>query len=160
MLKETFVSAIVLMAVFITRSPSQGIPMPEHDRLRSVKGLPFSALVFFEDRDAMRLFLGILMDQDDIGEENLKLLFHVVSEKYPPPETLEVQVYTDLRVPGALANGEIVNVGGSRSVRSVKTPVDVPGGAFYLRRETLELFRYNPKYPEAGMKTVILRGKE
>jgi hypothetical protein len=32
--------------------------------------------------------------------------------------------------------------------------------AFYKRDARVELFRYNPNYPETGLKTVIIRGKE
>lgn len=31
---------------------------------------------------------------------------------------------------------------------------------YYRRTKEAELFRYNPNYPDPGLRTVILRGKE
>jgi hypothetical protein len=141
----------------------------QSDRLRAIKELPFCAFIFFESKSAVRLYVGIVMDQDDITEDNLRLLFRLISEKYPVhmisekdhPMPLEAQVYTDLRIPGALANNEMVSVGGkSNTALNTKKKKAASGGAFYMRNETVELFRYSLNYPEDGMKTVILRGKE
>lgn len=146
--------ALLLLLAASWASPKANPALRAND-LKSIKGLPFSALIFFESKSDVRFFIGILMDQDDISEDNLRLLFRSLSEKYPLPDPLEAQVYTDMWKPSALTRNEVISVDGKTKGQS-----SAPHGAFYLRRQSVELFRFNPNYPEHGMKTVVLRGKE
>ncbi|MEK6288223.1 MAG: hypothetical protein AABO57_21095 [Acidobacteriota bacterium] len=130
----------------------------------------FALSFLFDVENPTSFFVGILMDKEDMSESNLKLLFQSISKKYPPqllfekhgrPLPLEARVYTDLRIPGALANNEMISVSGTRSTSSSEESRNpTRSRAFYTRTEAVELFRYNPNYPEHGTKTVILRGKE
>lgn len=168
MYKEVLLFLILLFASsWAPVKPASGAQV---DGLSAVRGLPFCAFVFFEVENPTTFFVGILMDKGDMSEDNLKLLFQSISRKYPPqslyekhngPLPLEARVYTDLRIPGALANNEMISASGKRSTSSREDSRNpVPNTAFYMRTEAVELFRYNPTYPEHGTKTVILRGKE
>lgn len=70
---------------------------------------------------------------------------------------------TDVEQLGVLATGALVTVSPARgdigASGRAKT-ARILQLAFYKRNKSVELFRYNPDYPKAGNKTVIIRGKE
>lgn len=148
---------------------AQPLRLIQEPRLVGIRGLPFCAFIYYEDKNDSRSYVRILMDQVEITQDNLRTLFQRISEEHPSSLPLEVQVDIDLRTAGAIANGELHSIAGRSSPnnngsdhdrKSEASNVEAPHGAFYMRTETVELFRYNPNYPKFGMKTVILRGKE
>jgi hypothetical protein len=170
-IKKELIKYVGLFLIACGGSFSHIQAMPQ-DKLSSIKNLPFCAMIFFEDLSNSRQDVRVIMDQDDISENNLKLLFSEISRKYSASIPLDVLVYTDLIEPGALANGENISGGNEPSSlgkdnkrskvadRKNRISNGVPRGAFYMRRENVELFRYNPSYPDYGMKTITLKGKE
>jgi hypothetical protein len=141
-----------------TKGDKNQIGEEQWDKTRALTQSPFCALILreFLKRGDRGREIHILIEPDQVTEDNLRLLFKAISEKYPPPLLLEAWVYTDVEQLAALA---------TRSGHSFYPDTRAREGkerqwAYYKRTEEVELFRYNPNYPESGMKTVILRGKE
>ena len=133
----------------------------DDNMITALKGTPFSALIFYESVSRSTAFVGILMDQSDISEDNLRLVFRLLSDKYPSAPLLESYVYTDMVRPASLIKGEMISADGVPPPPALRNkPKASSRGAYYTRSEKVELFRFDPNYPDDGMKTVILRGKE
>jgi hypothetical protein len=105
--------------------------------------------------DAFR-YVVVLMDQKAFSEENLKELFKLVSARFPTPNRLDVQVYTNLEqveTPEEHEQGKVAE--------SPDNPViDKYHWALFIRSQGNELIRYNPNPPDRKMKTIILKGKD
>jgi len=146
------------------------------NKTRALKELPFCAFIlrdFLLEESSPEREIFILMEPDEVTEDNLRLLFNVVSEKYPKPLDLKVWVKTDVEDLKVLATGVLITgdppqknsevsgkEGNSSSNNSNKKTRRIHQWAFYIRNKDVELFRYNPNYPEEGMKTVMLRGNQ
>lgn len=146
---------ILLVLLFPSVTPAHQRREGDLQNLKLKKGLkeevPFAAIVL---RDGERRFDGsrqihILVEPSDVTERNLLLLFKVVSEQCSEP-SLIVWVYTDVAQLAALSTGQNMSGG----------PTDKHQLVYYERTDKVELFRYNPNYPEEGRKTVLLKGKE
>lgn len=120
----------------------------------SVEGLPFCALILSNvyDKRQKERTVDILMEPHQVNEDNLRLLFRSLSERFPDDLTFKAWVNTNVKQLAMLATG----MGGSGPAQG-KRALQL---AYYRRTEKEELFRYNPNYPKAGEKTVIIRGKE
>jgi len=120
----------------------------------SMEGLPFCALILSNvyDKRQRERTVDILMEPDQVNEDNLRLLFRSLSEKFPADPTLKAWVNTNVKQLAMLATG----MGGSGPAQGTSN-LQL---AYYRRTEEVELFRYNPNYPKAGEKTVIIRGKD
>jgi hypothetical protein len=171
--------AVFLIALFLV-GVSAAMPMSDDkaswNKTRALKELPFCAFIlrdFLLEESSPEREIFILMEPDEVTEENLKLLFKVVSEKYLKPLALKVWVKTDIEDLKELATGVMITgdpppknseVSGKEKIVSSnelnKKTKRIRQWAFYIRNEDVELFRYNPDYPEEGMKTVMLRGSQ
>lgn len=155
----------ILMNLLCYHPLSKGNMLRQSPPLTAVEGIPFSALIYFEDHNDWEYDIRLIMAPEQVTEQNIRLLGKILSRKYPPPKPLAVHVTTDLESPCQAARG----VGGAfdpgenepKNRQKEKKEIEVRQWAFYTRRADVELFRYNPNYPkDNGMKTVILRGKE
>ncbi|MEK6289491.1 MAG: hypothetical protein AABO57_27570 [Acidobacteriota bacterium] len=126
----------------------------KRDETRSIEGLPFCALVVgdFYDKDQRERTIDVLMEPGQVTDSNLGLLFRILSDKLTEEPALTIWVNTDIRQLATLATG----TGGSGPAQGKR----IFQLAYYRRTNTVELFRYNPNYPKAGEKTIIIRGKE
>jgi hypothetical protein len=121
-------------------------------KVQAIKGLPFCAFILGDNPKGVwgSREIYILVEQTEVTESNLRILLRTISDSYPEPINLEAWVITD---PERLKSfySERGSSGGEANVFK---------GAFYKRGEKVELFRYNPNFPEQGLQTVTLRGKE
>lgn len=161
--------ALVLLGACGTTLYAQS---PIDHQTRAIKGVNFSALIvrdFLEESGDRTVY--ILMDPSEVNEGNLHTLFKIISEKYPKVSTLRAWVRTDIQNLESLVTGVIIT--GARGQEKKETQDGNNGvspaskskehknqRAFYFRTEEVELFRYNPNYPEPGSQTIILKGKE
>lgn len=98
----------------------------------------------------------ILLNDKAFSEPTLRELFKLLSGRFPIPNRLYVQVYTNLdqvETPEEHEQGK-----GSESPGDPN--MDKYHWAFFIRSHDSELIRYNPKPPDRTMKTVILKGKD
>jgi len=131
----------------------------------AIGGLNFCAFMLreFYDKDEKGRTIYVLMEPRQVSESNLYLLFRILSERFNADEDLTIWVDTDVEQLAFLATGTMVTFSPARGVID-----DSARGhnkrilqlAYYKRTKAVELFRYNPNYPIAGEKTVIIRGKE
>src|SRR5262245_30858899 len=95
------VMRLFLLVLVLLLSSVKGFSEPkisiQSEELKSVRGLPFSALIFSECECPVSYHISVLMSQDDISEENLKLLFQALSKNRPSPVPLDATVFTDLK---------------------------------------------------------------
>ena len=105
--------------------------------------------------DAFR-YVVILLDEKAFSESRLKELFKLVSARFPTPNRLDVQVYTDLEQVETPEEHDRGRVSESRD----DPTSDKYHWALFIRSQGNELFRYNPNPPNRGMKTVILKGED
>jgi hypothetical protein len=142
------------------------------NKTRAIKGLPFPAFILREYLGEFQpgLEVHILMDPDDVTEDNLRLLFELVSEKYTKAKRLVAMVSTDIEQLESLITGYIITGSPPQEKADVNEETTskvqkrsrkrIHKWAYYRRTKEVELFRYNPDYPNDGMKTIILKGKE
>ena len=150
-------TVVLILLVLLLPFASRGRPVtashPQNLKLsKALKGLPFCVLVLW---DGFRKFDGsrqihMIVESSEVTETNLSLLFKVVSEQCPE-SSLAVWVYTDVEQLAALSTGMQISGEEKKSRHQL---------AYYKKTDKVELFRYNPNYPEEGMTTVLLRGRE
>jgi hypothetical protein len=142
--------------VFLSCSNLVALSQPHvrSNSTQSINELPFCAFILrsLDSRRGHEVY--VLTEQDQITEGNLILLFKAVSDRNPNPSLLEVFVNTDVDQLRSL----VVHMNTSGDFR--EKPEKRYQWAYYKRSEKVELFRYNPNYPEDGLKTVIIRGTE
>lgn len=97
--------------------------------------------------------IDLLLQEKAFSEENLKKLFAVLSEGYPEPQLLLIQVITNLEQ--ARPEGFPQISGGKDNPAAY-----IYHRASYQRDKNNEFFRYNPNPPDRQMKTIVLRGKD
>ncbi|MEK6301803.1 MAG: hypothetical protein AABO41_13920 [Acidobacteriota bacterium] len=121
----------------------------------ALSGLPFCALVLrvFVDEANSSTRVYVLMETDNVTEANLRILFERISRQHSSPSSLEATVYTDVDQLAFVATGQAHSGEWDRSSKLRQL-------AYYRRDAQAELFRFNPDYPAAGLKTVILRGRD
>ncbi|MEK6410026.1 MAG: hypothetical protein AABN34_24140 [Acidobacteriota bacterium] len=158
MWKKTMMLVILTFGISYDVAGGGQNTVDQWDKTVALKQLPYCALVLRAligpDNSSREIFL--LMEPDQVTEGNLRLLSRVLSERYPPPLSLEVRVTTDVEQLASLATNSGHTAHPDNEARGKKEMQ----WAYYRRSEDVELFRYNPNYPKAGMKTVILKGKE
>jgi len=76
------VKAVVLCAVLLLLNGALSEGAISREKLIAIEGLPFCAMIYYEDNNS-RYDVRILMAPDHLNEDNLRLLFHVISLKYP-----------------------------------------------------------------------------
>lgn len=98
----------------------------------------------------------VLLDDRAFSETNLRLLFKLVSERFPAPQMLDVRVYTNL---------EDVETPEEREAFKASEGPDDPSDykyrrAFYFRDyHGNEWFTYNPNPPSRDTITIVIKGK-
>jgi hypothetical protein len=150
---RTIFTLIILSSVFAASTYSQESEKGDSwKKIQAIKGIPFCAIIlgnnpegFWKSRE-----IYVLMEQAEITENNLRILFQSISDSNPEPPDLSVTVYTDIKQLKPLVLDGCISGGGSKVLH----------GAYYNRRKNVELFRYNPNFPEPGLQTVTLKGKE
>ncbi len=96
----------------------------------------------------------VFLDEKSFSEENLKILFSYLSQKYKSPNNLEIRVETDWeKIPN---NDSCEGSGISGSPNNEDR--DNYYWALYVRHNKDEIFRYNPKLKSTEIKTIVLKG--
>lgn len=157
---------LVLPPVFVQAQ----VPGPTWDttnwnKTRAIKELPFCALILREIHDKFDAThkIYILMEPDEVTEDNLKLLFGIMSRRDTESPILWIIVETDVTQLAPLATGGFTaGSGAKKSNGATGDPLKpIRQWANYRRTKVGESFGYNPNYPKGeGFKTVILWGKE
>jgi hypothetical protein len=150
---RTIFTMILLSSVFAASTYSQESEKGDSwKKVQAIKGLPFCALILGDNPKGVwgSREIYVLVEQAEVTESNLRILFRSISDSNPEPINLDAWVYTNLEQLRTLVTNSGMSGGGSKVLR----------GAYYNRRENVELFRYSPNFPEPGLQTVILRGKE
>ena len=135
-------------------------PVPE-GRCIELPRSPFRYVIYYNDvhdpkEEWAERNVGVLLDERAFSEETLKQLFALLSERYPSPQRLVVDVDTSLdtaRTPEEQEGPAVCGACENPSHRQHHW-------ALYMRFEDDEIFRYNPNPPDRDMKTVVLRGKD
>jgi hypothetical protein len=172
-------NVILLLGVLFVNTNTLGANLQKEDeggwnKTRAITELHFCVFILrdFLDGDEPSREISVLMEPDQVTENNLTLLFRALSEKYPAPKTLRVQVYTDVEQLGFLSTGRMEDLapaeGSEMTIREDGTSQKnlnkkkkrVLQFAFYKRAKEEEFFTYNPNYPEYGTKTITLRSKQ
>ncbi len=126
----------------------------ESDDATTIKELNFCALTLRnyinDDENSREMY--VLIDPEQITETSLAQLFEALSKRYSKPFSLEVTVYTSIKQLRTLVTG--MGISHADKIEGKHR------SAYYKRTVQVELFRYNPDFPEPGMKTIVLRGKE
>jgi hypothetical protein len=144
---------IILSSVLVSFTYSQESENRDSwKKAQAIKGLPFSAFILGDNPKGVwgSREIYILVEQTEVTEINLRILFRAISDSNPEPMNLEAWVMTDPERLKSFYSGAGTSGGGAKVFK----------GAFYKRVENVELFRYNPNFPEPGLQTVTLRGKE
>jgi hypothetical protein len=98
----------------------------------------------------------VLMDEKSFSEANLRQLLQLLSKRFPDPERLQVDVYTNLEDVLTPEEAELVPPPGSRvPERGLKH-----AWAFYIRSGDNEHLDYCTKEPGAEVKTVTWNDKK
>ena len=151
----------VLMICLLMSQPTHAnFPHSKQDEVTKtsvIRGIPFCVFilrdsVIKESDENKSRELHVLMEPENFSEVILTDLFRVLSERFPTPQSMQVLVYSDIEQLRKL----VIGIGQSGDESAIKKHQS----AYYTRTKQVELFRYNPNFPELGMKTVILRGKE
>jgi hypothetical protein len=150
-------ATVAIIALASTACPvaaSQAADESRWNKTTAIKEVPFCALILrnFTPDHGRRRELYVLMEPEQVLEENLFVLFRALSDKYPRPGPLEIWVETDVQQLADLATGK-----GWSGSAGIDRPLQL---AYYKRNSEVELFRFNPAFPESGEKTVVIRGKE
>ena len=98
----------------------------------------------------------VLMDAKSFSEANLRELLRLVSKRFPDPEELQVDVYTNLEDVLTPEEAELPFPPGGK----VPEPNLKYAWAFYFRYSDEERFEYCTREPGAPVVTVTLRKKE
>jgi hypothetical protein len=98
----------------------------------------------------------VLMDAKSFSETNLRQLVQLLSKRFPDPERLLVNIYTNLEDVLTPEEAELPFPSGSK----VPEPDLKYAWAFYLRINDDEHFEYCTREPGAPVVTVTLRKKE
>lgn len=134
------------------------------NKTRAIKELPFCALILREAHDKLDAThkIYILMEPVEVTEDNLRLLFGILSRRDPESPILRILVETDVTGLAPLATGGFIAGSGRKSEGAKEDPPkQIRQWANYRRTKVGESFGYNPNYPNGvGFKTVILWGKE
>ena len=159
-MKNTFSSGRVMLllaflAVGFVTAAGQRVNTPEK---RNLFVSPFR-YVIIENRvekdpntTETRLVVEVLLDRKAFSEENLRVLFKLISRRFPDAEVLDAWVYTSLeQAPTPEERDE-----GTTS-ESQKGPTTRHYWAFYLRSVECEYFRYSPLADKSNIRTVQLR---
>ncbi|MBL8125173.1 MAG: hypothetical protein JNJ39_13800 [Blastocatellia bacterium] len=93
----------------------------------------------------------LLLDQRSFSEQNLKLLFTLVSKRFPQPNLLFVDVYTSLE---QAPTPEERDLGGTSNLEDQTNNRHL--WAIYVRNKNDEYFRYSPVNDLFGNKLVQL----
>ena len=107
-----------------------------------------------DHRDTSR-FIEVLLDEKAFSEGTLRQLFKLISQRFPKPRWLDVDVYTNLEQTETPEESDL-----SKTSESNAPSQDNYHWARLIRIDDDELFRYNPDPPSRTMKTVILKGKD
>src|SRR5712692_8644089 len=100
-------------------------------------------------------YVVILLDEKAFSEQTLRELFKLVSARFPTPNRLDVQVYTNLEqveTPEEHDHGKI-------SESQDDPTIDKYHWALFIRSQGNELLWYNPNPPDRKMKTIVLKGE-
>lgn len=155
MSKTMMLTLAILLASALPFASASTCAENQADKTTAIDNLPFCALVLrvFVYEHGARTRTYILMEPDGVTETNLRLLFEKVGQMHASTLSLEVVIYTDVEQLGFLATRQ-THSGLPNFKRNEAR------SAYYRRDQQVELFRYNPNYPDTGLKTVIIRGKE
>jgi hypothetical protein len=97
------------------------------------------------------------MDHAAFSEANLRVLFDLVSHRFPQPTRFDVFVETSLQ---DIETPEEKDLGGESEI-SGDSHEGQSISAFMMRSENLDLMRvYTPSHGGNKSKTIVLRGKE
>ena len=99
----------------------------------------------------------ILMDANSFSEANLRQLVQLLVRRFPDPENLVVNIYTNLEDVPTPEEADFVPPPDSKVVGLTELK---SAWAFYIRNRDGEHFDYDTKEPGVGVRTVTLRGKK
>jgi hypothetical protein len=116
------------------------VPEPKWDtsnwnKTRDIKDLPFCAFILRESHqqyDGNHLMY-ILMQPDEVTEENLRLLFGLISRQDPDSSSMRVLVETDLDQLTSLVNRGSVSGSSSKSSERAESSTSIRQWAMYRR---------------------------
>jgi len=170
---KNHIGLVFLLLLLFLEQPYIFAKMPQQDEviddnLVAVEEVPFSAIIYFREKNQRFCHVNILMAPDQVTLDNLRLLFQRLSNKYASAKILRIRIDTRLERLSSYITGEFHAADPPPSKyenkkKKVKKEeaIEVEQWAVYIRTEDVELIRYNPNYPKAnGMETIILRGKE
>lgn len=117
---------------------------------------PFRYVIFNNEVDAGYRYLEVLLDEKAFSEENLKQLFKLVSNRFPIPRVLHIQVYTNLEDAETPEERE----SGKASEQPGNPAADRYHSAYFLRdNDGNQWFTYNPDAPDTKLRTVVVKGQ-
>lgn len=117
---------------------------------------PFRYVIFNNEVDVGYRYVEVLLDERAFSEENLKQLFKLVSNRFPRPKVLHVQLYTNLEDAETPEERE----SGKASEQPDNPASDRYHSAYYLRdSDGNQWFTYNPNSPDIKLKTVVIKGQ-
>jgi len=100
-------------------------------------------------------YLEVLLDRKAYSEKTLRELFHLLSERFPTPANMDVQVFTSIeQVPAP----EEMGMGSSEQPDNPR--VEKHPSAFMIRQGGNEIIRYFYRYPYRVERTVVIKGKD
>lgn len=100
--------------------------------------------------------VGVLLEEKAFSEENLKVLFNLLTRRFVQPNDMNVWVSTNLEQIPTPEESEA----GARSEAPDSPTLDRYPTALFIRKHGNELFRYTPNPPSTEVKTVILKGRD
>ena len=100
-------------------------------------------------------YLEVLLDRKAYSEKTLRELFHLLSERFPEPVDMDVQVFTSIeQVPTP------EEMGRGASEQPDNPWVEKHPSAFMIRRSENEIIRYFYRYPYRVEKTIVIKGED
>lgn len=103
-------------------------------------------------------FLKVLMEENKFSEENLKMLFRLLSARFPRPHELEISVVTNLsQIPTPEESDNSFPHSGSSEA---DWHVYEHHLAYMFRMGEEVYFRYNPNLPKVEWKVVVISGND
>ncbi|OLE51429.1 MAG: hypothetical protein AUG51_23330 [Acidobacteria bacterium 13_1_20CM_3_53_8] len=118
-----------------------------------------------EESSYTRRDVEVLLDENAFSENTLKELFKLLSQRFPEPDGLTVDVYTSLEqidTPEEHEGGRMFAESrtGTRRVSPEELNFRKHPSAVLMRQNGNELFRYTIRPNNLKLKTVILKGHD
>lgn len=165
MMRITTSAKIILSTIFISALTSVGMahyPSGVFHSSNQQNKASFRYIIFSNSvddtgrpKDSWRR-VKVLLEASSFSENTLRSLFSLLSNRFPTPDWLQVEVYTSLR---QIPTPEEDDVGFISEGRD-DPEFDKHHRAILIRIQGNEFFRYTTDPPSRTMKTVILNGRD